>query len=140
MNKEFLASTSVFAEMANNNVDLPKIINEFIINTYILNKTYSQNSAEIKNELIEHFDIDVPEAIVRTQLKKLTREEVVDYNDGQYIINPEHRQARQYISENVDEKKDAQNEIFDELSRYVKLRKGPLNDNEKEKLQSNFIF
>lgn len=139
MNKEFLASTSVFAEMANNNIDLQKIINEFIINTYILNNTYSQNTTEIRNELIEHFDIDVPEAIVRTQLKRLKKDEVVDQIDGQFIINPDHRATRQYISNDVNDKKDVQFKIFEKLSDYVRLNKGPLSDEDKKKLESNFI-
>ncbi|WP_034045522.1 hypothetical protein [Wocania ichthyoenteri] len=71
MNKEFLASTSVFAEMANNRVDIQKIINEFIISTYLLNNTFSQDSTQIRSELVKHFDIDVPEAIIRTQCKKI---------------------------------------------------------------------
>lgn len=139
MNKDFLASTSVFAEMANNNVDLSKIINEFIINTYILNNTYSQNSAEIKNELIKHFDIDVPEAIVRTQLKRLKKDEVIDQIDGQFVINPEHRAARQYVTDDVNEKKDIQLGIFEKLSEYVHLQKGPLSEDDEKILENNFI-
>lgn len=139
MNKEFLASTSVFAEMANSNIDLQKIINEFIINTYILNNTYSQNTAQIRSELIEHFDIDVPEAIVRTQLKRLKKDEVVDQIDGQFIINPNHRATRQYISDDVSDKKDLQLKIIEKLSEYVRFHKGPLSDEDKKNLENNFI-
>jgi len=139
MNKEFLASTSVFAEMANNNVDLQKIINEFIISTYILNNTYSQNTAEIRSELISHFDIDVPEAIVRTQLKKLKRENLVEQVDGQFIINPDDRATRLYIERDVTDKKEIQSKIIDDLSEYVRHRVGPLTDSKKKSLESSFI-
>lgn len=139
MNKEFLASTSVFAEMANNNVDLQKIINEFIISTYILNNTYSQNTAEIRSELIAHFDIDVPEAIVRTQLKRLKKEDLVEQVDGQFIINPNDRSTREYIGKDVTDKKEVQSKIIDDLSDYVRLRIGLLSDDKKKKLESSFI-
>jgi hypothetical protein len=139
MNKEFLASTSVFAEMANSNVDLQKIISEFIINTYILNKTYSQNTSQIRSELVNHFDIDIPEAIVRTQLKKLKKEHVVEQIDGQFIINPEHRESRKYVNEELDNKRDIQLEIFTKLIEYVTFKQGPLNEKDKKCLESSFI-
>lgn len=139
MNKEFLASTSVFAEMVNSNVDLQKIINEFIINTYILNETYSQNTSQIRSELVEHFDIDIPEAIVRTQLKKLKKENVVEQIDGQFIINPEHRETRKYVNEEVNNKKNVQLEIFEKLIAYVTFRQGPLSEENKKSLENSFI-
>ncbi|TXD53637.1 MULTISPECIES: hypothetical protein [unclassified Polaribacter] len=139
MNKEFLASTSVFAEMANNNIDLQKIINEFIINTYILNNTYSQNTSEIRSELIEHFDIDIPEAIVRTQLKRLKKDNVVEQIDSQFIINPKHRESRKYVNDDVNIKKDIQLEIFKNLSAYVILQKGPLINGDEKSLESSFV-
>lgn len=139
MKKEFLASTSVFAEMANSNVDLQKIINEFIISTYILNNTYSQNTSEIRSELVEHFDIDVPEAIVRTQLKRLKREGIVDQADGQFIISPKDRAARKYIAKDVTEKKEVQSDIIKNLSAFVRLQIGPLSDEKSKKLESSFI-
>lgn len=139
MNKEFLASTSVFAEMVNNSIDIQKIINEFIINTYILNKTYSQNSLEIKSELVSHFDIDVPDAVIRSQLKRLKKEGVVEQVDTQFIINPDHRASRQYISEEVSEKREVQKRIFNELSDYVQFQKGPLTEDNRKKLESVFI-
>lgn len=139
MNKEFLASTSVFAEMANSNVNLQKIINEFIINTYILNKTYSQDSAEIRSELVDHFDIDIPEAIIRTQLKRLKKEGIVEQVDGQFILNPEHKFSRSNIGNDFEEKKVLQNKIFDKLSEYVEFRMGTLNKDKRKKLESSFI-
>lgn len=139
MNKEFLASTSVFAEMANSNVDLQKIINEFIINTYILNHTYSQNSTEIRSELVKHFDIDIPEAIIRTQLKRLKKEGVVEQVDGQFILNPEHKSARTKIGNDVEDKKVLQNRIFTKLSEYIEFRMGALNEEKRKKLESSFI-
>ncbi len=139
MNKEFLASTSVFAEMANNSVDIQKIISEFIINTYILNKTFTQDSTQIKSELVSHFDIDVPEAVIRSLLKRLKKDNVLDYIDGQFIINSEHRLAREYINKEVNEKREIQNKIFDELSAYVRIQTGPLNNEERKKLEGVFI-
>jgi hypothetical protein len=139
MNKEFLASTSVFAEMANSNVDLQKIINEFIINTYILNKTYSQNTAQIRSELVKHFDIDIPEAIVRTQLKRLKKDNVVEQVDGQFIINSKHRESRKYVNDDVNDKKEKQLEIFTKLISYVTLQQGALSDENKTSLEGSFI-
>lgn len=139
MNKELLASTSVFAEMANNSVDLQKIINEFIVNIYILNNTYTQSSNEIKSELVKHFDIDVPEAVIRSQLNRLKRENVIEQVKDQFIITPDHRASRQYINDEVKDKKQSQKRIFKELSDYVRYLKGPLTDEDNRKLEGVFI-
>ncbi|MEE4247154.1 MAG: hypothetical protein V2I33_17210 [Kangiellaceae bacterium] len=139
MNKEFLASTSVFAEMANNRVDLQKIINEFIISTYILNDTYSQDSSQIRSELVRHFDIDIPEAIIRTQLKKLIKENALTKTGGQFVINAAERNARSYMTDDLDEKKELQSKIVTNLIDYVKFNKDPLNEKEKVKLENSFI-
>ncbi|MEC7772875.1 MAG: hypothetical protein VX798_16970 [Bacteroidota bacterium] len=139
MNKEFLASTSVFAEMANNQVDLQKIINEFIINTYILNDAYSQDSNQIRSELVRHFDINVPEAIIRTQLKRLVKENALTKTDGQFIITAEERAARGYLSNDMEEKKVLQSRILNNLIDYVEFQKGPLNSKQKLELENSFI-
>ncbi|MBO6607523.1 hypothetical protein [Psychroserpens sp.] len=139
MNKEFLASTSVFAEMANNRVDLQKIINEFIISTYILNETYSQDSSQIRSELVSHFYIDVPEAIVRTQLKKLIKENVLTKTGGQFVINASDRNARSYITEDLNEKKELQSKIVNKLIDYVEFHQGTLRTKNKDLLENSFI-
>lgn len=139
MNKEFLASTSVFAEMANNHVDLQKIINEFIISTYILNETYSQDSSQIKGELVRHYDINVPEAIIRTQLKRLARENAITKTDGQFVITSSERSARAYIAKDLEEKKELQSDIVKNLISYVEFQKGRLDSHQKVKLENSFI-
>ena len=139
MNKEFLASTSVFAEMANNRVDLQKIINEFIISTFILNNTFSQDSTKIRSELVRHFDINVPEVIIITQLKRLVRENALEKVDGQFIISPDERAERKYIAEDVNEKKELQLKIVENLIDYVKFQKGPLEERQKLRLENSFI-
>lgn len=139
MNKEFLASTSVFAEMANNRVDIQKIINEFIISTYILNNTFSQDSTQIRSELVRHFDIDVPEAIIRTQLRKLTKENALAKIEGQFVINSNERSARNYVTKDLEEKKELQSKIVKNLIYYVEFQKGPLDNRQKMIIENSFI-
>ena len=139
MNKEFLASTSVFAEMANNRIDLKKIINEFIISTYILNETYSQDSSKIRSELVRHYDVDVPEAIIRTQLKRLSKEGILESSGGQFVINANDRNTRSYITADLKEKKDLHTKILNKLTAYIELHKGKLQELDKAKLENSFI-
>ena len=139
MNKEFLASTSVFAEMVNNRVDLKKIINEFIISTYVINNKYSQDSTQIRSELVNQFDIDVPEAIIITQLKKLLKENTLTKVDGQFVIKADERSARSYVTEDLEGKKNLQSKIVENLISYVELYKGSIDDSQKLKLENSFI-
>ena len=139
MNKEFLASTSVFAEMANNRIDIQKVINEFIISTYLLNNSFSQDSTQIRSELVEHFDIDVPEAIIITQLRKLVKENALTKTDGQFVINSTERNTRNYITEDIEEKKELQSNIVKNLIDYVEFKKGKLNTTQKINVENSFI-
>lgn len=139
MNKEFLASTSVFAEMVNNRVNLKKIIDEFIISTYVLNETFSQDSTLIRSELVKHFDIDVPEAIIRTQLKGLIKKELLKKNDGQFIISATERNERSYIAEDLKEKKELQSSIVKKLIDYIEFQTGKKSKKEILKIESYFI-
>lgn len=139
MNKEFLASTSLFAEMANNKIDLKKIIDEFIISTFILNKKYSQDTAEIRNNLILLFDLNIPEAIIRTQLKGLKREETFEYVNGQYIINPKKKSAKTHINENFIIKQKEHSQLFQGLIEFIEWKEGVLNEKQVKKLESTFI-
>lgn len=139
MNKEFLASTSVFAEMVNNRVDLKKIINEFIISTYVFKNTYSQNSTEIRSELVKQFDIDVPEAIIITQLKRLSKDNILKKVDGQFVINASERNNRSYISKELEGKKNIQSKIVDRLISYIEIQKGPIDSQQKNRVENSFI-
>lgn len=139
MNKEFLASTSVFAEMVNNRVNLKKIIDEFILSTYVLNETFSQDSTLIRSELVKHFDIDVPEAIIRTQLKGLIKKKLLKKNDGQFIISATERNERSYIAEDLKEKKELQSSIVKKLIDYIEFQTGKRSEKEKLKIEGYFI-
>ncbi|MCX2837874.1 hypothetical protein OQ279_06875 [Salinimicrobium sp. MT39] len=139
MNKEFLASTSLFAEMANNKIDLKKIIDEFIISTFVLIKKYSQDSTEIRNNLIQLFDLNIPEAIIRTQLKGLRREGIFDNVNGQYIIDPKAKSAKTHINDNFLKKQKEHSDLFKDLIKFIEWKKGPLNEDQLKKLESTFI-
>lgn len=139
LNKEFLASTSVFAAMANNNVDIQKVINEFIIGTYVLNSIYTQSITQIRDELIKHFDINIPEAVIRIQLKRLTKECIINKEKSQYIINSTERNARKYIMDDLLDKKEIQSNILKELIDFIKLQQGTLTVQQKQEIENNFI-
>jgi len=139
MNKEFLASTSLFAEMANNKIDLKKIIDEFIIATFVLCKKYSQDSTEIRNNLIQLFDLNIPEAIIRPQLKGLKREGTFDYVNGQYVINPGEKSAKTHINDNFIKKQKEHSLLFQDLINFVEWKNGALNEEQLKKLESTFI-
>src|SRR5690606_4246057 len=132
-------STSVFAEMANNRVNLQKIIKEFIISTYVLKDSYSQDSTQIRSELVKQFDIDIPEAIVRTQLKKLIKDDILQKIGGEYVINANDRNERSYISNDLDEKKTLHSGIVRKLIEFVQLYKGKLSEEDKLKVENSFI-
>ena len=85
--KDLLASTAVFAEMANKNVDLKLILIEFILSTYSLEKTFSQTANDISRALSTHYEFDIPDAVIRTILKKLKKDGTLKQEEGKYTIS-----------------------------------------------------
>jgi len=138
MNKDLLASTAVFAEMANANTDLKKIINEFIICIYTIENKLSLDSNEIRNGLAKHYDFDIPEVIIRTQLHQLEKEGVIEKIKGKYTISLEVKSSKNSLLDELEIKRTHQNQLIDELVKYVEFRKGKLSDSEKAKLISSF--
>ena len=122
--KDLLASTAVFAEMANKNVDLKLILIEFILSTYSLEKTFSQTANDISRALSTHYEFDIPDAVIRTILKKLKKEGTLKQEEGKYTISTEERKKWEEFIGKVESKESEQKLISDQLISYVEFQKG----------------
>ncbi|WP_306640163.1 hypothetical protein [Sanyastnella coralliicola] len=129
--KDLLASTAVFAEMANEQVDLKKILTEFVLATYSLEKCFAQSTVEVTQSLKKHFEFEIPVAVVRTILKKLKKSETLSQEEGKYVITSEERSKWIDFSTKVDTKEAQQKAISDQLIGFIELKKGPISSEEK---------
>lgn len=141
--KDLLASTAVFAEMANEQIDLKKILTEFVLATYSLEKSFAQSTVEVTQSLKKHFEFEIPEAVVRTILKKLKKSETLSQEEGKYVITIEERNKWLDFSKKVNSKEAQQKAISDQLISFIELQKGPISDEEKAAVLdcfSSFLF
>lgn len=136
--KDLLASTAVFAEMANKNVDLKLILIEFILSTYSLEKTFSQTANDISRALSTHYEFDIPDAVIRTILKKLKNDGTLKQEEGKYTISTEERKKWEEFIGKVESKESEQKLISDQLISYVEFQKGKLDDNSTSDLLNCF--
>ncbi|WP_436516657.1 hypothetical protein [Ekhidna sp. To15] len=138
LNKDLLASTAVFAEMANNNVSLKQVLSEFVLATYSLKSTFTQTSNEVVSALSTHFEFEIPDAVVRTILKKLKKDSILEQVNGSYSIGSEERKKWESLFGRVEQKESEQKEITDQLIKYVELQRGKLDDHKKSELLQCF--
>lgn len=138
MNKDLLASIAVFAEMANSKIDLKKIIDEFIICVFTIDNKLSLDSIEIKNGLANHYDFDIPEVIIRSQLSNMEKEGVFIKQKGKYSISLEVRNSKNILLETLKLKRNKQNDLINDLIKYVELRRGKLSEEKKKSLLNCF--
>ena len=138
VNKELLASTAVFAEMANKDVSLKQVLSEFVLATFSLESTFSQTTDEVVNALTHHFEFEIPNAVVRTILKKLQKDNILNNVNGSYSISVEERKKWESLFERVEKKETEQKGITDELIKYVELQRGKLDDKKKSELLKCF--
>lgn len=129
--KELLASTAVFAEMANEQIDLKKILTEFVLATYSLEHSFAQSTVEVCQALKKHFEFEIPEAVVRTILKRLKKSETLAQEEGKYVIASEERNKWAGFSDKVNCKEAQQKAISDQLISFIELQKGTIGDEEK---------
>lgn len=143
INKELLASTAVFAELTNNNSDLKQVISEFILSTYVLENTFSQDTNKITQALSRHYEFDIPEAVVKTTLKSIKKQGTIELIEGQYVISPEERIKWDEFNSKISTKENVHKRITDELIQFIEFQKGKLEDTKKEEIIecfSDFLF
>lgn len=139
INKDLLAATAVFAELVNNSIDYKEVINNFILSIYSLEKKYSMDSQAVCGGLIKHYDFDIPEAVIRTQLISLYKKDHIDYRGGNYIVSPDILEKNSEISKELGIKTQLQNSIFDKLIKYITDLSAPGTIIKREEIDTYFV-
>lgn len=137
-NKKLVASTALFAELINANKDLKTVINEFILSVFMLEPSKSFDSVAVKNALIDHYDFDIPELIVRSQLSKIVKEGKLFFTQGSFSINPTFKVHNHHLSEDFQTKHNEFQIVEKQLLDYVKLHHGILNSEDINKILACF--
>ncbi|MDA3807232.1 MAG: hypothetical protein PF440_04880 [Thiomicrorhabdus sp.] len=132
-----LASLAVFRELHDSKKDVYEIISEFLLEVITSNAKYQFNILEISNLLNSTFDFKIPEAVIKTSLKKLPflrRDQGVYVVDDITAIN-----KTQDISSKHSEIQRNNESIIDSLIDFIETQsKSVLTDDEKERIIHSF--
>lgn len=109
---KLIASIVVFKELHDNNKDIYDIISEFIKATIGYKKIWSFNSTQMQELLKELFDFKIPEAVVKTALKRrLVKSNSLKNEYGKFVVN----RKNEFLNSEFDKKYNANIKIYNEI-------------------------
>lgn len=121
---KLIASIVVFKELHDNNKDIYDIISEFIKAGIIHQKKWSFNSTEITLLLENIFDFKLPEAVIKTTLKKrLIKSKFLTFKDGSYSVTNIETKIDPHFESNYENKKSIYKETEYEFIKYIEDEK-----------------
>lgn len=137
---KLIASVVVFKELHDNDKDIYDIIAEFMKNAIVLKKQWLFNSTEATNMLKEAYDFSIPEAVIKTTLRKrLKRAGFLNFEDGVYSVLDPQSLIVEDFERTFNRRMEDYNEIFEELSKYIEYQyEQKIEEKEREELFSNF--
>ncbi len=132
-----LASLAVFRELYNSEKDVYGIIAAFLVDIIISNHKYTFNLTEITNLLNNSFDFTIPEAVVKTSVKRIKS---IKKDKGQYFLDDLHSLKSLNINSKQEKIQNNNDEILDSLLAFVSQHKNePLSSDEKRNIINSFI-
>ncbi len=136
---KLIASVVVFKELLDSDKDIYDIISEFIKSAVLSNNKWKFNSTEIKG-LIEHeFDFELPEAVIKTTLKRrLAKAGFLNFESGEYHVTKVDSFNNKEFEDNYTQKKDLYKRTEEEFISYIQSKRvNQLTNSEIESIQDN---
>jgi ribosomal protein S13 len=136
---KLIASVVVFKELHDNNKDIYDIIEEFLKAAIITNKLWNFNSTQITALIETEFDFNLPEAVIRTTLKKrLIKSNFLKFENGEYLVNNVDLKVNPEFEVKYETKKTLYKETEDQFISFIQLkREKKLKENEIENIRDN---
>jgi hypothetical protein len=109
---KLIASVVVFKELLDQEKDIYDIIAEFIKAALDFKDIWVFTSTEMTEYLEEIFDFTIPEAVIKTSLrKKMVAQNILDYDNGKYSRNKDFGILNSHLKAQHTEKEKLYNEI-----------------------------
>lgn len=136
---KLIASVVVFKELHDNNKDIYDIIAEFLKSSILSNKKWHFNSTELTDLIERDFDFDLPEAVIKTTLKKrLVREGFLKFEKGEYHVTEIDGSLSSGFEEKYKTKRDIYKATEEEFIGFIQSnRVEPLKEKEIEIIRDN---
>ena len=131
-----LASLAVFRELYNSEKDVYGIISVFLNDLIKLKNLYSFSLNEITNTLNDTFEFEIPEAVVRTALGRLS---FLEKKQGDYLVTDISKISNQNIEVKQKDIQSNNESIIENLYRFIETeKKSSLSLKEKEQVSHSF--
>jgi hypothetical protein len=131
-----LASLAVFRELYNSEKDVYGIISVFLNDLIKLKNLYSFSLNEITNSLNDTFEFDIPEAVVRTALGRLS---FIEKKQGDYLVTDITKINNQNIETKQKDIQSNNESIIESLYTFIETeKKSNLSVKEKEQVSHSF--
>lgn len=131
-----LASLAVFRELYNSEKDVYGIISVFLNDLIKLKKLYSFSLNQITNSLNDTFEFDIPEAVVRTALGRLS---FIEKKQGDYLVTDITKINNQNIETKQKDIQSNNESIIESLYTFIETeKKSNLSVKEKEQVSHSF--
>lgn len=132
-----LASVALFRELYSNQKDIYGVLSQFLKDIIIVNKKHQFNLTEITKLLNRTYDFKIPDAVVKTALKRL---DFLERSHGVYSLTDAQLLEKSHLfSEKHKEIKERNESIIDSLFDFIENhRKQKLQDDEKERIVNAF--
>jgi hypothetical protein len=131
-----LASLAVFRELYNAEKDVYGIISVFLSDLIKIENLYSFSLNEITNKLNSTFEFEIPDAVVRTALGRLT---FLEKQQGVYLVTDISNINTEYFDKKKQSIQSNNENIIDNLFRFIEIeKKVTLTEKDKEKVSHSF--
>lgn len=133
---KLLASLAVFRELYNSEKDVYGIISVFLNDLIKLKNLYSFSLNEITNCLNDTFEFEIPEAVVRTALGRLS---YLEKKQGDYLVTDISKINNQNIETKQKDIQSNNESIIEHLYKFIETeKKSNLSLKEKEQVSHSF--
>ncbi len=137
--RRLLASAALFRQLHENKKDVYDVLAQFIRSSISWSSSWSFNVTECSDILERYFGFKIPDAVIRTCLKKrLKRAGELSLSQGVYVTTATFVRADS-LKEDYTNIQSEQRYIIDTLTEYVeKVTTGGLNESERHQLSADF--
>lgn len=130
-----LTALAVFREMFDNRKTLYDILREFVVGVIASQRLFSFTSITMKSELENNFGFHIPEAVVKSVLNSLSKNDWCTREKGKFIIDNMPEGIAPDIKQKYEQREVVNNALFNRLVAFINERKIPRSQRKKKKLQ-----
>lgn len=124
--------------------NLLDIVSEFVRNAIVLRPKEQYTTNDLKTIFREQYGFDLPESVIKSAVRKLTKSGEFLKTNGVYTPNQDfsirHKKSQSYLSDEIRSITEKQSYLFTQLYTFIETRtKCSLGSNDKQLIDQSFI-